>query len=228
LAPFKQSQLLPPNYQCTATTPGAKLWPADGTNCVDTVTGLDSTSAEQGFLIGINGSYQYGLLQDPTSSTHPDPANYCPNSYPSSTHSVTMRGRPINNDVLTCFFTDGSTSIADIAKANYSGGAVLDPSILASPRFFFVPVLKVQPTSGGSNKYAIIDFRPAFITDEQAISTAIKGSKTGTTENGIRIQGQDVKQLKVVFFNFDALPHDAGKNVMDYIGVGKPIIRLVQ
>jgi hypothetical protein len=105
---------------------------------------------------------------------------------------------------------------------------VLDKSILASPRFFFVPVLKVQPTSGGSSKYGIIDFRPAFITDEQAISTAIKGSHTGTSDNGITIQGQDIKQLKVVFFNFDALPVDPGKNVMDYIGVGKPIIRLVK
>ena len=85
----------------------------------------------------------------------------------------------------------------------------------------------MQP-KGGSDKYAIIDFRPAFITDEQAISSAIKGSKTGTSDNGIMIQGNDIKQLKVVFFNYDALPRDAGGNVIDYLGTGQRIIRLVK
>jgi hypothetical protein len=224
---------IPGSGQCDATTmnaiisdvPTPGLMP--GTNCVDTDTGLSAQVATQGLIQGgtfLNGTPYPGLL-----ASAPTTPGCAPNGG-SASKNINITGGPyqINNDVLTCFFTNGSTSIADIAKATYSGGPVLDPSILASPRFFFVPVLKVQPASGGSNKYAIIDFRPAFITDEQAISTAIKGSNTGTTDNGIWIQGQDVKQLRVVFFNFDALPHDAGKNVMDYIGVGKPIIRLVQ
>jgi hypothetical protein len=224
---------VPLSGTCTATTmnaiisdlPTPGLMP--GTNCVDTDTGLPAQVATQGLIQGgtfSNGTTYPGLLTSAPTTPGCDPNGG------SNERNITITGGPykINDDVLTCFFTNGSTSIADIAKANYSGGPVLDPSILASPRFFFVPVLKVQPTSGGSNKYAIIDFRPAFITDEQAISTAIKGSHTGTSVNGVTIQGQDVKQLKVVFFNFDALPHDAGKNVMDYIGVGKPIIRLVQ
>jgi Flp pilus assembly pilin Flp len=219
--------------KCTATTPNAVISDLPtpglqpGTNCVDTDTGLAAQVATQGLIQGgtfSDGTHYPGLL-----ASAPTTPGCAPNGG-SASKNINITGGPyqINNDVLTCFFTDGSTSIADIAKSNYSGGAVLDKSILASPRFFFVPVLKVQPANGGSDMYDIIDFRPAFITDEQAISSAIKGSNTGTSDNGIWIQGQDVKQLKVVFFNFDALPHDAGKSVMDYIGVGKPIIRLVK
>lgn len=212
---------------CDATTtnavisgvPSPGLQP--GTNCVDTDTGLAANVATQGLIQGDQG--YPGLL-----TTVPTRTNCDPNGG-STTRNINISGGPykINDDVLTCYFTNGTTSIGDIAKASYGGGEVLDPSILASPRFFFVPVLKVQP-SGGSNKYAIIDFRPAFVTDEQAISSAVKGSKTGTSDNGVMIQGQDVKQLKVVFFNFSALPLDAGKNVIDYLGIGTPIIRLVQ
>ena len=85
---------------------------------------------------------------------------------------------------------------------------MLDDSILRSPRFFYVPVLAIEPTPGGSNKYSIIDFRAAFLTDETATTTSIKGSHTGTTDNGVWVQGQDIKQIKVVFFNDDALPID--------------------
>jgi hypothetical protein len=222
----------PNNGLCDASTPGAYIskMPSPGlvygTNCVDTDTGLPANVATQGLLQGgtfsSGGTYK-GLL------TTADTTSNCDPNGGSNERTINISGGPykINDDVLSCFFTNGSTSIADIAKASYSGGPVLDPSILASPRFFFVPVLKVQP-SGGGNMYAIVDYRPAFITDEQAISSAIKNSHTGTSDNGVMIQGQDIKQLKVVFFNFDALPHDAGKNVMDYIGVGTPIIRLVK
>jgi hypothetical protein len=223
----------PASGLCDATTTNAVIsdLPTPGlqpnTNCVDTDTGLPANVATQGLLKGgtfTSGVPYSGLLTSAATTSG------CDRNGGSSTRTINITGGPykINDDVLTCFFTNGSTSIADIARANYTGGAVLDKSILASPRFFFVPVLKVQPTSGGSNRYAIVDFRPAFITDEQATGSAIKGSKTGTTDNGIWIQGQDIKQLKVVFFNFDALPHDAGKNVMDYIGVGDPIIRLIK
>ena len=32
------------------------------------------------------------------------------------------------------------------------------------------PVLDVEPTSGGSTRYSIVDFRPAFLTDESSES----------------------------------------------------------
>ena len=191
-----------------------------GTNCVDTDTGLAANVATQGLIQGSSG--YPGLLT--TSTTH---SNCDPNGG-STTRNINISGGPykINDDVLTCFLQNGK-SLGDITKATYNGGQALDPAVVESPRFFFVPVLKVQP-SGGGNRYAIIDFRASFITDEQAINTAIKGSKTGTPDNGVMIQGQDIKQLKVVFFHFDALPRDVGGNVIDYLGTGAKIVRMVR
>ena len=104
---------------------------------------------------------------------------------------------------------------------------MLDPSILSSPRFFYVPVLAIEPSSGGSNTYSIVDFRPAFITDETATTTSVKGSHTGTSDNGLTVQGNDIKQIKVVFFNLKALPSEGDIPIIDYLGVGTRVIRLI-
>ena len=126
----------------------------------------------------------------------------------------------VNNDTLTCFLTDGSTSLLDIAKASYSGPPKLSAAILHSPRFFYVPVLAIQPATGGSQTYSIIDFRAAFITDEKSISTAIKGSKTGTADNGLWTSPSELKidELKVVFFSDNALPTEGDIPLIDFLG----------
>jgi hypothetical protein len=193
------------------------------TNCVDTDTGLAAQVATLGLIQGDQGFR--GLLTNAGTRAGCDPAGG------SSSRTINISGGPylINNDVLTCYFTNGSTSIADIAKASYarvSSAGVLDPSIFDSPRFLWVPVLLKQP-EGGSGTYSIVDFRPAFITDEQAISSAIKNSKTGTADNGVMIQGQDVKQLKVVFFNANALPENGTFPLMPFFGTGIKVTRLV-
>jgi hypothetical protein len=90
-----------------------------------------------------------------------------------------------------------------------------------------VPVLKVQPTTGGSNRYSIVDFRAAFITDELASPASIKGAHTGTSDNGLWVQGNDIKQMKVVFFNSSALPSEGDIPLIDYLGVGTRVIRLI-
>jgi Flp pilus assembly protein TadG len=196
---------------------GTSLLP--GTNCVDTDTGLAANTATEGLVQG--GTYGPGVLT--TEKTR------CDRNGSTDWKSVTFSSTSynINNDVLSCYFVSGSTSIADIAKASYNGGIVLDPSILSSPRFFYVPVLAIQPATGGSQTYSIIDFRAAFLTDETATSTAIKGSKTGTNDNGVIVQGQDIKQLKVVFFNSKALPVAGNIPLIDYLGAGERVIRLL-
>jgi hypothetical protein len=235
LAPFKPSQLTP-NLQCTASTPGAKLWPADGTNCVDTVTGLDSTAAEQGFLTGINASYPKGLLQDT------DPENFCPNNYPSgTTHLTSMRGRTINNDVLTCFFTNDTTTVSQVSSASYAGPPVIDQSIYDSPRFVSVPILSF-PGQGGSNKYQILGFRPGFITDQPPDATRVTGvpiaspscdlngaNATGEC-NGIAYDHGQLNSVNVVFLNMTALPNpplDPDGGYIPYVGTGSKVPLLV-
>jgi hypothetical protein len=46
-------------------------------------------------------------------------------------------------------------------------------------------------------------------------------------ENGVGISNGSLTSLKVVFFNINAMPTDANGHVIDYLGVGPPIVRLV-
>jgi hypothetical protein len=194
------------------------------TNCVATDTGLAANDATQGLITGA-GSYP-GLLTTAGTKTGCDPTGG------SSTRAVTINGQGggtynIDNAVLTCYLTNGSTSLQTICDPNYSGGSVLDKSIVDDPRFVWVPVLKVTPLSGGSNRYSIIDVRPAFITDETVTSASVKGSHTATADNGVTVSNNGITTLKVVFFNIKAMPADSGGHVIDYLGVGPPIVRLV-
>lgn len=191
------------------------------TNCVDTDTGLPANAATAGLVTGEHIGVPGRLDADTTPGC--DPAN----GEAEATVTLNHTSYSINNDVLTCFLTDTTTSLADITSPTYSGGEVLDPSILDSPRFSLVPILHVEPNSGGSNRYSIVDFRPAFLTDEAPTITATKGNSNATTENGIYIDQNQVKQVKVVFFHFDALTLDTEGDVIDYIGVGEPILRLI-
>jgi Flp pilus assembly pilin Flp len=201
---------------------GTTLRPA--TNCVDTDTGLPANVATQGMITGAGG--HPGML-----TTRPTKTGCNPTGGSSDRRvDLSPRDYDINDDLLTCYLTNGTTSLADIASASYSGGPVLDADIYSAPRFIWIPVLKVQPFGGGSNRYSIVDFRPAFITDEQAVTSAVRGSYTGDVlsgDNGITMQGNDIKQIKVVFFNVNALPTDGEFPVIDFLGVGKPIVRLV-
>lgn len=191
-----------------------------GTNCVSTDTGLPASAATAGFVTGVGGT-PGRLRNEPTRAG-------CSPTGGNGNASLTLQSTTysINNDTLSCFFTNDTTRIMDITQAGYSGGAVLDPAIFDSPRFFLVPVLAVAPLSGGSNRYWVVDFRPAFLTDEDGLAERDTPT-TGTSENGLHVEQNQVKSIKVVFFNFEALPNSSNGAVQDYIGVGDPIIRLV-
>ena len=193
-----------------------------GTNCVDTDTGLPALAATAGMITGDHIPAPGRLVSKPTTDG-------CDRNGGSSEHTVTIHGTDyaLNDDVLTCFLTNGTVSLADIANRNYVGDAVLDDSIYASPRFFFVPVLHVQPSNGGSNRYSIVDFRPAFLTDETVAASTIRGTSTATTDNGVTIAQNQIKTMKVIFFNTNALPSRTSGGVTTYFGVGPRIIRLV-
>jgi hypothetical protein len=197
----------------------------EGTNCVDTDTGLPANVATDGL---INGSSGYPGRLAATESSTSEGGGCAPDGSTAPRTVSTPGNKTINDDVLTCFLTDGSTSLYDIARPDYSGGAKLSPDIYDSPRFYWQPVLKAEPANGSSSKYSIIDFRPGFITDESVLPGSIQNSGTATADNGILIQGNQIKQLKVVFFNADALPaHDSGQVLSPFLGVGPKILRLI-
>jgi hypothetical protein len=216
------------NQNGAITSPGTLGLLNKGTNCVSTDTGLSANDATQGLITGVSG--QPGLLT--TANTKPN----CDPNGASANRIVNVNGPgggtfSIGNTVLTCYFTNTTTSIADIATASYNKGAALDKSIVEDPRFVWVPVVAVKPDCGTCANYSIIDIRPGFITDQQAISTSVKNSTKAqngvTDDNGVTVANNGITSLKVVFFNIDAMPRDVNDKVIDYLGVGPKIIRLI-
>lgn len=216
-----------PTGECTHGLGGAVVsWGSDlrsGTNCVGTDPGISTRVLNAGLVKG--GSGYAGLLT--TSPTRTG----CARDGSNSDRTVNIQGSvSINDEVLSCYLTDTTTSLADIASPTYSGGPILDKSIYDSPRFFYVPVLSVDPGRGAQPQnqgHSIIEFRPAFLTDETATSTSTGANpSTATPDNGLTVASNGIVQLRVVLFNADALPTEAD-SVMDYIGAGPRILRMV-
>jgi hypothetical protein len=214
----------PADGTCSSAQTTTVLWNADGTNCVDTDTGMSAKVATGGFLgkgsSAVAGN-QYKLK--------PAGLTKCANGY--TTEATTVQyTQSINNDVLTCFFTDPTTNIADVIDPAYAGPPLISSDIYDSPRFGYVPVLQVQPANGGSAKYQIIDFRACFITDQPP--SAIKGdgpsSTSGNSINGITTDNNGVKSVQVIFLNGNALPNPPVKHgTINYLGKGPKIPLLV-
>jgi hypothetical protein len=190
-------------------------------NCVPTDTGLPANVATEGLITVDNGS---GLLTN--KSTH---AGCAPNGGSNMRHVVlNNNGYDLNDDTLSCFLLDSNSdgtpdkTLAQVSSSAYSeaDGPAFSDDILSSPRFAYVPVLKVKPTCGACQDYAIIDFRPAFITDETATTAA-------TSDNGVTIENNDVKTMKVFFFSYWALPQGAPGPLIDYLGVGPKTVYLI-
>jgi hypothetical protein len=207
----------PADGTCSTSQPATILWTAEGTNCVDTDTGMSSDVATGGFIgIGsskVNGGTSY--LLKPTGKTT------CGAGGSEATTSIL--GQAVNNDTLTCFFTDPNIHVGDIdtdptLPGAYTGPAVISDKIYDSPRFGYVPILPVQPTSGGSNKYQIIDFRACFITDQTA---SAQFGATPSATNGINMDSNGVHSVQVIFLNPNALPDPVVKNgTINYVGSG--------
>jgi Flp pilus assembly pilin Flp len=215
----------PADGTCSSAQTTTVLWNTDGTNCVDTDTGMSANVATGGFLgLGSSapGTGQY-LLK-------PNGKTKCANGGTTEATSV-LKGQTVNNDTLTCFFLNTTTHISDVdtdpTKGGYNGTVpLISDAIYDSPRFAYVPVLQVQPANGGSKKYQIIDFRACFITDQPPSS--VKGDPPGSTSNGIITDVNGVHSVQLVFLNPNALPSPPVKNgTINYIGSGPKIPLLV-
>ena len=201
-------------------------------NCLKTDTGFPQNPATNGLITGVASS--------PTTPGRLDTDPVCPENaeLPATREAA---GVIINNDVLSCFFTDDDTSVAKVSSENYDGDVVIDASIFGSPRFFWIPVIPTQADSGKSS-YPLIDFRAAFLTGENGDAT--RGHGVGPAlntyywddpvTNGLKMakdstNGQDqVDSFRVVFINPKALPPDSsGGSPIDYTGSGTKLLFLV-
>jgi hypothetical protein len=205
------------------------------TNCVDTDTGLTTNAT----TAGLTGASPPGRLvkSGGKTSTAPYSAGHtCDPDGTSTTKTISASSKtygPLNNDILTCFLTDPTTTLATIASASYAGPPLLSEAIYSSPRFFWVPVFGTAPSSGGSQHYTIIDMRPAFLTDQPLGATrannAVCAAPGGacTTYNGLGFTNAGINRLTVFFFNAKALPNLGGNApTADYFGVGPKVATL--
>lgn len=187
------------------------------TNCILTDPGLPANAAAEGLVEG--GSGFNGRLTNKATKAGCDPSGG------SASRVVNLHGNfTINNEVLSCYLTSSTMPLSQVARAGYSGGAAFDESIWDSPRFAFVPVLRLQPDNG-LKRYSIIEMRAAFITDEALTST--KGSSSASSDNGLKVEHNDITQITVVFFNMNALPPNPGGTIIDYLGSGPKAVQLV-
>jgi hypothetical protein len=191
---------------------GAIQSPTDGQNCVPTDTGLPANALEEGMITGING--YPGRLNKPATP-------------PCTRGNVSVGGYSLNDDVLSCFFTDTSIRVGDVTKASYTGEPVISPAIFDSPRFVWVPLIESPPS--GKKDVSIQGFKPGFITDQPASGTKGSPGATVTSPNGLTLSGTKVREMKIWFINPDALP--AGTNAdgheVAYRGSGAKVIVLV-
>lgn len=213
-------------WTCTSGAYPAVLWPNSGTNCVDTETGLDSDAATSGFIKGnslvLPPGQNGGLLTKSLTD-----ANAGCNGVPAQT---TMLGKQIDNDTLSCFFTDPSTTISQVDSSSYSlAGPAFSQNIWYSPRFVSVPLLGTQPATGGSQKYEIIGFRYGFIT-EQAQSATKSTGYLGNNGITLSTNGNSIQSIQIVFLNYNSLPpppQDVIKGYLSYTGTGIKDVLLV-
>ncbi len=212
-------------YQSDDTSAGVHV------NCVVTDTGFPQNPGSAGFVTGVGGSPGApGRLTSPAAvGAGCGGAN---NKPPLRTYG----NYTINSEVLSCFFMNNTTTVAQVSSSGYSGDVVISPSIYSSPRFFYIPVINTQPQNG-KKSFPIIDFRACFLTGENG--TATKGHAAlpqfywdDATTNGLVLSGQGnnvkVESFRVVMINPKAMPPNPGAGTpTEYNGNGVPILLLV-
>ena len=139
----------------------------------------------------------------------------------------------LNNDVISCFLPAG-VEPADIAQPTGVTQEMLDPSIVNSPRFVWIPV--VYASDRALNDYQpILKFVPGLITSEDMDQSADEfdlanpGFHNGIECNGNSWPCNSLSRIRVFTFNPEALPDSAQNPIVEYDPtVGRETVRLVE
>lgn len=237
-------------WSCSAATAVVSVEGAlqDGTNCLDTLKGYRHNAAEDGLIDGVDG--HPGLLNRPTSPQCK--AGLLSGIVPglAGRNDLYIRDKWINNDRLECYLKL-NISLSAIASPDYAGPIVLDPAVMDSPRFVWMPVFG-QDVPGiweipgnllwGNNSkgyYKIVDFRPGFIMgplDALNQVFCLPLPLIGASCNGLSLRnsgplgiGGEAKldSVQVFLFSERALPRTADvAETKTYLGAGPRVIRL--
>lgn len=181
----------------------------DGNNCIIGDTGNDGPRLYDGLIGEVDSKPgRLNVAGDASRNTT------CPSRSNKSYGSYT-----VNNDVLSCFLR-GTGTLAKLAQETGVDQTMLDPSIVDSPRFVYLPM--VYATDRAQKGFQpIVDYIPAFITDETQTSAA-------TADNGLEVTGNSIKVIRLFAFNKAALPVEAQSPDVDYNPtLGAANVRLV-
>ncbi len=193
----------------------------DGTNCLGTDPGFPTEALTDGLVTGV-GSTPGRLDADTTSG--------CGRGGSDNRTAATPTGEELNDDLLTCFITNDTTRIGDLVTG--SAENVLSADIFGSPRFFWMPVIPTEPTSGHSDRYPVTDLRAGFISDQPLVAsrTTPYESYVSTHAGVIFDSHNKVRSLEVILFDTDALPETAAPtgDEVAYTGRGTRVLALVE
>lgn len=185
--------------------------PVDNANCINIYNGNQVSKTTDGLQERLAGPTAPGC--DPRGGSS----------------SLDVGGVMVNNDVLSCFLPPG-TPVGAISSSTLDPlhEHVLDAAIFDSPRLFWVPMIagSVNPQNGD---YALVEYRPVFITDEPFSAT--NGSGGASTRNGIFVSSKQVSRIQVVAFNANALPAttvSGADPTLPYTGTGPRVITLIE
>ena len=195
----------PADGTCSSSQTTTVLWNADGTNCVDTDTGMSANVATGGFL-GLGSSAVGGTSTCSSREAQPP----CGAGRDAEATTV-LKGQSINNDVLTCFFTSTTTHISDVDNATYAGGPLISSAIYDSPRFGYVPVL--QGAARQRWQQQVPDRRLPALLHHRPGAVLREGRRTGF--HGQRRHDRQQRgqaSIQVIFLNGNALPIPPVKN----------------
>jgi len=209
-----------PNGQCDGQplSVESKTSPVNGTNCIATEPGLKIAETNQGLVTGAGG-LKGRLDADSTSN--------CSRYNDSSRTAATVKGFHVNDDLLTCFITNGA-SIQDLVSGTSNATEALSSDIYNSPRFFWVPVLDTDPSTG-KKSWPIISFQPGFVSD-QSLSATHGAPGSISPLDGLVADRNGITELKVILFDEKALPEFAPTvgGEKDYTGSGPKALVLVE
>jgi hypothetical protein len=181
----------------------------DRNNCIIADSGNDGPAFYDGLIGGVSSFGKPGRL---------DVVNGHTRAGCDGRTDLVIGGKTINNDVLSCYLQDGAT-LSDLMSAS-ADPSMLDQAILKSPRLVYLPV--VLATDRAQKGYQpMVGYVAGFITDEDVASAA-------TSANGLTLNGNSVKTIRIFVFNRAALADDITEENEDYDkNLGDGVVRLV-
>ena len=196
-----------------------------GNNCIKGDTGNDGPKFADALINGSGG--QPGRLAASNGGTY---------SGCSGRSNTNVDGHLLNNDDLTCFLQDkpdGTPYTAlDVTQATATRD-MLDPAIVSSPRFVWIPV--VHATDRSVKEFQpIIKFVPGLITSQNTTTSADDFDATSDFQNGVECNGasgncSSLSAIRIFTFNPRAVPNLSDSPVVDYDPtIGREVVKLVE